>query len=394
MWSLVGLVFAVLTISVSMRFKLHIGLALLLGSVVLGVFALSIPDLLQTIVQASIALSTVEMVLTLVSITFLNVLYQQTGKAQELAFHLGNMMPSRLLVAVIPVLFGILPVTGGALFSAPFVDVEGEKIGLTQARKAFLNMWFRHIPHLLYPLETALVIASHLTGVSLSMIILYQIPVFVVGLVVGYLVGLRGLENRGAFAIEWPYLRGFLLAFLPIIVALLLTVVLNVKLYLAVFGGSLLLWWMTRSTKWAVGSSLKPMGSMAGVGLGIMIFRHVSQTAGVWDVVVQLVQAHSLWPPLLLVALPLAIGFMLGESSPAITLSLSVLLALYPMNPPAVCLVYTCMYFGHLISPLHLCFSVTVEHFHTEIRRVYKRFLPATLATLMVDIPLMLLFAT
>jgi integral membrane protein (TIGR00529 family) len=320
-------------------------------------------------------------------------MYQQTGKAQELAENLGNMIPSRILVAIIPAIFGVLPVTGGALFSAPLVDSEGDKIGIKKERKAFLNMWFRHIPHLAYPLETALVIASHLTGVSLATLIIYQIPVFIVGLLFGYLVGLRGLEKEGALIIKWSYFRGFLLSFLPILVTVFLTAILNVKIFIAVFIGSILLFVMTRSKEFAVASSLKTMINMALIGFGVMIFRQISQDSGVWDGVVKLVQANSLWPPILLVSLPMLIGFTLGESSPSITLSLSVLLNLYKFNPPEVCLVYTCMYFGHLISPLHLCFSVTSEYFKTETLQVYKRFIPATVATLLVDIPLMILLA-
>jgi len=391
MWSIIGIVFAVITISFSMIYKLNIGLSLILGSIVLGLFSLSLPDLLQTIFDASVSLSTFEMVMSIVSITFLNFMYQNTGKAQDLAENLGKMIPSKILVAIIPAIFGVLPVTGGALFSAPLVDSEGDKIGIEKERKAFLNMWFRHIPHLLYPLETALVIASHLTGVSLFTMIIYQIPVLVVGLSFGYLFGLRGIKEKGAFVIEWRYLRRFLLSFLPILVTVILTLVLNLKIFISVFIGSILLFFMTRSKKFAVASSLKTMSNMALIGFGVMIFRQISQDSGVWDVVMSLVQANSLWPPILLVFLPMLIGFILGESSPSITLSLSMLLPLYKFNPPEVCLVYTCMYFGHLISPLHLCFSVTSEYFKTRTLQVYKRFIPATIATLIVDIPLMIM---
>ena len=391
MWSIIGIVLAIITISVSMIYKLNIGFSLILGSIVLGLFSLSLPDLLQAIFDASISLSTFEMVMSIVSITFLNIMYQKTGKAQELAENLGKMIPSKILVASIPAIFGVLPVTGGALFSAPLVDSEGDKIGIAKERKAFLNMWFRHIPHLLYPLETALVIASHLTDVSLFTMILYQIPVLIIGLSFGYLFGLRGIEEKGAFALEWRYLRRFFLSFSPILITVTLTLVLNMKIYIAVFIGSILLFFMTRSKKFATASSLKTMSSMALIGFGVMIFRQISQDSGVWDVVVNFVQANSLWPPILMISLPLLIGFTLGESSPSITLSLSILLTVYKFNPPEACLVYTCMYFGHLISPLHLCFSVTSEYFKTGILRVYKRIIPATIATLIVDIPLMIL---
>ena len=134
MWSIIGIVFAVITISFSMIYKLNIGLSLILGSIVLGLFSLSLPDLLQTIFDASVSLSTFEMVMSIVSITFLNFMYQNTGKAQDLAENLGKMIPSKILVAIIPAIFGVLPVTGGALFSAPLVDSEGDKIGIEKER--------------------------------------------------------------------------------------------------------------------------------------------------------------------------------------------------------------------------------------------------------------------
>ncbi len=129
-----------------------------------------------------VSLSTLELVATITSITFLNFAYQNTGKAQELGEILSNIFPSTSLLAIIPAIFGLLPVSGGALLSAPLVDLEGDKLGIEKGRKAFLNLWFRHIPHLIYPLETALVIVSYLTGRSLTAIILYQVPVFIVGL--------------------------------------------------------------------------------------------------------------------------------------------------------------------------------------------------------------------
>ncbi|MHA2394482.1 MAG: DUF401 family protein, partial [Promethearchaeota archaeon] len=207
MWSVIGVVAAFFLIFILVIKKFNIGLSLLVGSLVLGVFSSPLSKVLETVFNAIIDHSTLLLVANIVSITFFNYAYQNTGKFKDLARDLGKMIPSTRLVALIPVLFGVLPVSGGALFSAPLVDIEGNKISITKERKAFLNIWFRHIPHLLYPLETALIIASHLTGISLETMILYQTPVFIVGIIFGYLFGLNDLKKEdGVVVVKWSHI--------------------------------------------------------------------------------------------------------------------------------------------------------------------------------------------
>jgi len=234
MWTIIGVIVSFLMIFVLVIRKVNIGVSLLLGSMILGFFSLPLHHLAKAVLDASVAVPTLELFAVLVSITFFNSAYQSTGMSRELTESLGKMIPSRSMIAVIPVIFGILPVSGGALFSAPLVDVEGDNLGLKKERKAFLNVWFRHIPHLLYPLETALVIASYLTGVGLATMILYQIPVSVTGIAIGYLAGLRGIEGKERIHTEWRYVKSFLVSFLPVLVAVILTAILGLEIYLAV----------------------------------------------------------------------------------------------------------------------------------------------------------------
>lgn len=391
MWTIIGVIVSFLMIFVLVIRKVNIGVSLLLGSVVLGLFSLPLYRLAKAILDASVAVPTLELFAVIVSIAFFNSAYQNTGMSRELTESLGKMIPSRGMLAVIPVIFGILPVSGGALFSAPLVDVEGSNLGLKKERKAFLNVWFRHIPHLLYPLETALVIASYLTGVDLAAMILYQIPVFVAGIAIGYLTGLRGIKKKGQVHVERRYVRSSLVSFLPVLLAVFLAAILGLKVFVAVLAGTVLLFAMVRPNRSGLVSAVKGLSKVAPVAFGIMIFRHVVEVSGALETVAELVQTYSVWPAISLVFLPMLIGFALGESSPSITVSLSILLVTYEFSPPAACLAYTCMYFGHLISPSHLCFSVTIEYFQTGILQIYKRLVPATIATLSVGIPAMIL---
>lgn len=392
MWPLLGLTFAFLAIFVLVLRKVHIGLALVLGSGLLAVLVLPVDQLPLMVVEVVTARATLELVATIVAITFLNYAYQQTGRAQHLAESLGRLIPPRGMLVAIPALFGVLPVSGGALFSAPFVDEEGRKLGYDVPRRAFLNLWFRHVPHLLYPLETALVVTAYLTGVPLPTLILYQLPVFVTGMLVGGLVALRGPHRAGPAAtrVAWRPLRAFLLAFAPILVTVGVIAVTGAPVYVAVLLGVLLLVLLTRFRRFDVVAFLPRCAQMALVGVGIVLFRTTVERSGVLALTGALLQALPVWPPLLAIAVPFLVGLALGESSPAITLSLA-LLGTLTFTPPVACLAYTSMYFGHLLSPIHLCFAVTAEYFRASVSQIYARLVPAIALTLAVFIPLMLL---
>ena len=391
MLEVVGAILGFCVVFVSVRCKINVGLSLILGATIVGVFVIPVPELLQTIVGASAAVTTLELMATIGSITFLNFVYESTGSFQEISENLSKMVSPRTLVALMPVIFGILPVSGGGLFSAPFVDHEGNKLALDKNFKAFLNLWFRHIPHLLNPLETALIILSHLTKISLLTLIIYQVPVFAAGVLVGYLLGPARMRSMGKQPTEWRYAKDCLIAFLPMSVAVALIVVLGVKTYLAVAGATLLLFFITKSRKLDFGSAAKSLAGMTLAGLGTVIFRDVFETSGALVSLSQIVQKSSAWPPLLLVFVPLLIGFALGDSTPAMALSLSVLSFMDGFTPASACIAYTCMYFGHLLSPTHLCFVATSEYFRAGTLGIYKRLLPATLATLAMSVPLLIL---
>jgi integral membrane protein (TIGR00529 family) len=392
MWPLLGLTLAFLAIFVLVLRKVHIGLALVLGSGLLAVLVLPVDQLPPVVIAALTARATLELVATISAITFLNYAYQQTGRAQHLAESLGKLIPPRGMLVAIPALFGVLPVSGGALFSAPFVDAEGGKLGYDAPRRAFLNLWFRHVPHLIYPLETALVVTAYLTGVPLPTLILYQLPVFVTGMLVGVLVALRGPYRAGqdATQVAWRYVRAFLLAFAPILLTVGLIAVAGVPVYVAVLLGAVLLFLLPRFRRFDVAAFLPTLAQMALVGIGIVLFRTTVERSGVLTLTGALLQALPVWPPLLAIAVPFLVGVALGESSPAITFSLS-LLGTLTFTPPVACLAYTAMYFGHLLSPIHLCFAVTAEYFHAGVSQIYTRLVPAIALTLAVFVPLMLL---
>jgi hypothetical protein len=143
-------------------------------------------------------------VLATFGITFLSQLYNETGEIKRLSESLSRIVKNpKIISSVLPAIIGFLPVAGGALMSAPIVDVETEKLKLTPEKKTYINLWFRHTIFPVYPISQLLITTAALTNVPMFLIILRQIPVVAVMVIVGYVIAfwkvpyVKNPETRG-----------------------------------------------------------------------------------------------------------------------------------------------------------------------------------------------------
>jgi uncharacterized protein len=93
--------------------------------------------------------------------------------------------------------------------------------------------------------------------------------------------------------------------------------------------------------------------------------------------------------------IPLLAGLLTGLSAGAFGISLPVvmpLLAAGSMNMGAVALAYAGGFIGVLLSPLHLCFSLTREYFAAEWGGVYRLVAPASLVLVLTAVVLYLIY--
>ena len=79
---------------------------------------------------------------------------------------------------------------------------------------------------------------------------------------------------------------------------------------------------------------------------------------------------------LLLIIIPLTIGFLTGLTIGYTGLSFPILMPFFETNGKIdmglVTLAFVCGYLGVLLSPMHLCFSVTQKYFNADFIKVYK----------------------
>jgi len=393
---LIGALIAFTLVLLLVLRKVNIGIALVLGSLVLGIFALTPQAIFDALTAAVTARATLELVATVGMITILCLIYEESGMIKQMMESLEHLIADgRVIVALTPAVFGLLPVLGGALFSAPLVETEGNRLGFNSEQKSYDNLWFRHVLFLIYPLETALITASYLSGFTVGSILLYQIPIFFVAVAAGYLTVIRPVKpTHSTVDRSRSWVGKLVVSFSPILVALLLALGFGAPLYLSVLVALILLLIVVTPTPQVLARALRKrlIAEMIATAFGIMIFRDFMNASNAFESISPLVGNGAVPPVVLSTLFPAALGFLLGIPSGAITLSVPLLAGMYTLTPVMVALIYTSVYMGHNVSPMHLCFAVTCQYFKTRINRLYRLFLPAVLIVLAAAIALTLLF--
>ncbi|MGM0419692.1 MAG: DUF401 family protein [Bacillota bacterium] len=68
-----------------------------------------------------------------------------------------------LIITAIPSVIGVLPMPGGAVFSAPIIEPIGKEISMSRERLTSLNIYYRHLWYFVSPYMPSLMIASSLS---------------------------------------------------------------------------------------------------------------------------------------------------------------------------------------------------------------------------------------
>ena len=112
---------------------------------------------------------------------------QETGAIKKLIDSLRSVFYKGGTLGIIPAVYGLMPVPGGALFSAPLIDKEGEGYHLSQSQKNFLNVWFRHIWFPIFPISSAMmtICSDKFSNIDIYKLVIADFPVFLLFIIIG-----------------------------------------------------------------------------------------------------------------------------------------------------------------------------------------------------------------
>lgn len=432
MLNLIGVAIAFTVVILLIRKRYNFGISLILGSLIIGIFSLQtieFADIPKAMLEATIYhfegqplqsivysfdyhqlyAETIELALLMTLIFILAKLMQETGAIKKLIDSLRTFFSNGGTLGVIPAIYGLMPVPGGALFSAPMMDEEGDKYKINKDEKNFLNVWFRHIWFAIYPISSAMILicSDKFSNINIYYLVAINIPAFIASIAIGIFYLRKFIEKAprqekntkkdysglvyllppivpllfyGPLQfLDFPQIRSFLIGIIFSIILLYFITKIKPKEFLQI---------IKKSLTWKLALAI----------FGIMIFREMFETSGATILIADIIGGLPFPAIIVIIIIPILLGVLTGYNLGAVALS-------YPLVEPffqftginivgLTSIIFISSLVGYLISPIHLCNVLSSEYMKTDTTRMYKMYIPSAIFLLLVQtVSMMLVFA-
>jgi len=375
-------------ILILLRLKLHPGLAIFVGSLIISLLVLpphSLPDLM---LQTLLNYQTLKLLAIIASALTLSRLMDVKGLLTSLAATMERIGP-RLALHLVPAVIGLVPMPAGALVSATALRDLAKRMGLTPEQATFINYWFRHLWEYSLPLYPAIITTSVILSVQLSSVMLTLLPMTALVIALGTVSSYRMLKpnksretkERMSKNIAYTLLRASWPILLVVALVLLgLDAVIAFPLTLALLALQQRVKWP--ESKMALKYGLDP--KILFLLYAIMLYKATIEGSDAAYALFSDMQNIGLPALTVLAALPFLMGFATGIGMGFVGISLPLLVPFLTLgselNSYALLLAYTSGMVGLLLSPVHLCLILSTEYFKASLARVYRYILPPLLA--------------
>jgi len=412
----VGLSF--LGILAAYRSGLSLGYSILLFSVVLTLWT---GTALQGLLYQYKALLFPENYLLLIVILMLLLFTEsldKTGRMKKTIAALKVWFKSKkLLIAGLPAMIGLLPMPGGALFSAPLVEAADHDKSVDSVLKTSINYWFRHVWEYWWPLYPGIIMSIKYSGLPSGLFYLIQMPLSIASITGGYVFILRKVKDNTVYEKNKSFnLKEMSAAFVPIFIVVACSLAGSFVFPSAGMGKTLsnlagmitgliigfILMFYNNISAFINSLSLfkkKNTWEMMILVLGILFFSTALKIPlnidGSLTLVTQMRDEFLTMgiPILLVIALiPFISGAVTGVAFGFVGASFPIVFALIGSDPQmnvviaATTFTYICGYFGMILSPVHICLVVTNQYFKTSMFSAYRFIILPALTVLLTGI--------
>jgi integral membrane protein (TIGR00529 family) len=385
------------------RLRLHLSLSLLVGAVAVG-FWMGQPavQIGRGLAVSFTRMETLQLVAIICLILVVSELMKVSGQLNRIVKNFVVMVKSASTVSVVmPALIGLLPMPGGALFSAPMVETAVTGCSLTQDRKTAVNYWFRHIWEFWWPLYPGVVLAVSLLHVEMWRFIMIQATLTLLSVGAGSIFLLKPLrgnnsrdktENRGVQVLApflWEIMPILLVVGCIVFLALLrsglsrtgLQVNLpnSLPLILGLLACFIWVMWANRlglQDLWraVINRNTLPMLLLI---FGIMAFKGaLIDSQAILQIREEMIRYRI---PFLMVVMgmPFISGLITGITIGFVGATFPLLVPLFAGLSPLdfllhASLAYVSGYVGMMLSPVHICLLVTKDYFKASLAASYR----------------------
>lgn len=388
---------------VSLKLKSPLGISLFLGSIVLGLWmGMSVEAIGHSILTGITLTPNLLLLVIVVQIVLLSAVLQETKQLRKMVAAVREVVRNpRFTVPTMTAIIGLLPMPGGARFSAPLVDEAAQDLKTDAVHRSTINYWFRHIWEYWWPFYPSVIILSAITGFSLTKIFIVFLPATFIATAVGYFAYLRPMPKElspGAASSKGSILRVLSIGRSIVVVIILNFAVVAARsileakgvtldaipprapLVLALIVGIVIAIRGTGLTARKIAGMVfnKRVAMTMLIIASILIFSQVLEDAGAVKDITETLKGHE--APLLLLAfsVPFLVSFVTGIVVAYVGIALPILYPVFVASvPQSELIAYVWIFFvsgfvAVLLTPVHLCLILSNEYFKVNFIQVAK----------------------
>jgi integral membrane protein (TIGR00529 family) len=396
-------------------------MCLLVGSLILGLWMnLGLWEITSRTLYSLSRFQTISLLFIVGLILVISRLMKAGGHMDRIVRSFSGLSADdRTAGSVMPALIGLLPMPGGALFSAPMVDTALCRQTLSGEQKTAINYWFRHIWEYWWPIYPGVVLAVGLLEVETWRFMAIMAPMTLVTVLAGVIFILRPLgknpdrsknrlTRRAVGAFLWEIMPILLVAVVILALAGLTGLLAFLGYEIAFAGPFSILLGLLASLIWVCKvNHTSPRELRAALFAGnmlpmmllvaaIMIFKGILEgSQAVSQIRAELIGYH-IPMTLIIILIPFFSGFITGIAVGFVGTSFPLIIPLFKNGNlfdflSLAALAYTFGYMGMMLSPVHLCLLVTKDHFRASLLRSYRYILLPAAAVMLAATGLFLI---
>jgi integral membrane protein (TIGR00529 family) len=388
----------------------------LLGGTLLFAFwiGLSPSSVLDVGIRRLLNLNTAGLAALVTLVILLSMQMKETHMVQQLVSSIRSAFSPRASLAVIPAVIGLLPMPGGALFSAPLLDNFDDLDGINPRTKTSINYWFRHVWEYAWPLYPGVILAADIADIQIWQVFVFGLPMSVLAFLLGFIFFLRkiGESHKGTTALH----RFSITPFLPVVTVIvvyaaiqfLFPILGEFNQYLPMVIGLLSAIGVLQLIKplqlslWVKMAGSKQLMKMLIIILMVRLYGGFieAEVNGISVVQVMAEEMRQFGLPSLplILVIPFLTGMTMGVSLGFAGAALPIVMALLGPAPAfgltisTLVFAYVSGFMGTMLSPLHVCMIVTSEYYKTDLARSYRPIMvPALLMIILAFIYMQIL---
>jgi len=383
-FEIIKLLLVIILIIFLLKLKINLGINLLINSLLLGIlFRIEIMQIFHIWKNATINPKTLELISIVFLVYLLNIILEKLKMFYGMVKSLQRMIKDyRLVMIFISSFVALLPIQGGAIFSAPMIRKMGTVNNVTPESNMFINYWFRHTWNIMWPLYPSFIIYSSLIEIPLVNLALILLPFAIVTILTGTIWVYKNLNSPSVYMKTYNKIV-VLLKFLnntwPILSVIIITLFFNINLLFSLLFVIIILFifnlGLGNQVVHFLFESFKRSNSTLLMILGIFFFKGVLEYSQVVEYLPHYFLTLGIPIDGVLGLVPFLVGILTGSMTAIVGICVPVLLAFLTVNKSImigrIVLLYIAGFIGMMCTPIHLCLAITKDYFKIKISNFY-----------------------